>query len=352
MRESMKPRERVMAIFRREETDRAAVINPTSIITMESMHAAGLKFPDVHLDGEKMAAAAATGHELCGFDTVMPKFSVVQSAAALGAEVDWGQGDSMPIIRRHPITDPEQFKMPPDFLDKRPVKAVLDAIRILKAKYGDEVAIIGKVIGPWTTAYNMCGTQEFLMETALDPERARTYLEVFKPAAIRFAEAQYEAGADIIMWADHVSGDLCSPKAYRELLLPLHQKINRELLHKGGPTILHACGKTIDRMKYFAESGFDAFHFDTRNDVGQALKEVDGKILLTGGVNNAQVLLNGTPADVKAQVTAHLDAGIRLISPECAIPVKTPNRNLTAIVDAVKGYGCSSDATIPRSVLL
>lgn len=339
MKEDMKPRERVMAIFDRKETDRAAVINPTSVITMDSMSAVGVKFPDVHLDGEKMAAAAATGHDLCGFDSVMPKFSVVQSAAAMGATVEWGMDDSMPIIRKHPITDPEQFKIPVDFLDKQPVKAVLDAIRILKARYHGEVAIIGKVIGPWTTAYNMCGTEAFLMETALDPKRAVEFLEVFKPAAIRFAQAQYEAGADIIMWADHVSGDLCSPEFYKQLLLPIHKQINKELLHKSGPVILHACGKTIDRMKYFAESGFEAFHFDTRNEVKRALKEVDGKILLTGGVNNPKVLLKGTVEDVKAQVREHLDAGIRLISPECAIPVRTPNRNLIAIVDAVKEYG-------------
>lgn len=344
MSEGMKPKERVMAIFGGKETDRAAVINPTSIITMDSMRAIGVRFPDVHLDGEKMAAAAATGHDICGFDSVMPKFSVVQSAAALGATVDWGSGDSMPIIRKHPITDPEQFKIPIDFLDRQPVKAVLDAIRILRDKYQGEVAIIGKVFGPWTTAYNMCGTQEFLMETALDPSRARDFLEVFKPVAIQFAEAQYEAGADIIMWADHVSGDLCSPTAYRELLLPIHQQINQKLLHKSGPTILHACGKTIDRMKYFAESGFDAFHFDTRNDVNEALKEVNGKILLTGGVNNSQVLLQGMPSDVREQVRLHLEAGIRLISPECAIPVKTSNSNLIAIVDAVKEYGEASRA--------
>ena len=338
MKDRMKPKERVMAIFNRQETDRAAVINPTSVITLDSMAKIGVKFPDVHLDGEKMAAAAATGHDLCGFDSVMPKFSVVQSAAALGAEVEWGSGDSMPIIKKHPITDPEQFRFPDDFFDRQPVKAVLDALKILKKKYGNDVAIIGKVFGPWTTAYNMCGTEQFLMETALSPDRATEFLEVFKTVAIQFAEAQYEAGADIIMWADHVSGDLCGPYAYRDLLLPIHQNIHRNLLHKSGPMILHACGRTTDRMKYFAESGFDAFHFDTRNNVREALKAVNGKILLTGGVNNPNVLLKGTPRDVKEQVWEHLDAGIRLISPECAIPVKTPNRNLCAIMEAVKEY--------------
>ncbi|MCL1991856.1 MAG: MtaA/CmuA family methyltransferase [Spirochaetes bacterium] len=338
MKDAMSPKERVMAIFKGQETDKAAVINPTSVLTMDSMAALGLSCPGVHIDADKMAAAAATGHDLCGFDSVMPKFSVVHSAAALGAEVDWNSGDAMPVIRKHPISDPEQFKMPENFLDHPATKVVLDALRLLKKRYGDSIVIIGKVFGPWTTAYNMCGTQEFLIETALDPEKAARYLEVFTPPPILFAEAQFEAGADMILWGDHVSGDLCSPDAYKDLLLPVHQKIHGSLLKKSGPTILHACGRTIDRAHYFAQSGFEAFHYDSLNNTKEFLAKVDGKMLLTGAVNNKDVLFAGTPENVREQVRQLLDDGIRLISPECAIPLRTPNVNLCMIRTAVDEY--------------
>jgi [methyl-Co(III) methanol-specific corrinoid protein]:coenzyme M methyltransferase len=35
-----------------------------------------------------MAELALAGHEIVGFDTVMPEYSVVQEAAALGARID------------------------------------------------------------------------------------------------------------------------------------------------------------------------------------------------------------------------------------------------------------------------
>ena len=337
----MTPKQRVLAIFNRQETDKAAVINLTSILTLDSMKELGLSCPGVHLDADKMAAAAAAGYELLGFDSVMPKFSVVHSAAALGAQVDWGSDDVMPVIRTHPITDPEQFRMPENFLNHPAIKTVLDAIRLLKKKYGDYIAVAGKVFGPWTTAYNLCGTQEFLIETALDKEKAARYLEVFTPPGIIFAEAQFEAGADLILWCDHVSGDLCSPHAYRELLLPVHQKIFGSLLEKKGPVILHACGRTADRVHYFAESGFDAFHFDSLNNTKELLEKVNGKILLAGGITNNGVLCGGTPELVETQVRNLLDDGIRLISPECAIPMKTPNENLKAIRRTVDAYNIS-----------
>ncbi|MCL2303852.1 MAG: MtaA/CmuA family methyltransferase [Planctomycetaceae bacterium] len=347
----MNSRERVMAVFQGLETDRAAIINLTSVLTLDSMNALGLKCPDVHLDAEKMAAAAAAAHELCGFDSVMPKFSIVHSAAALGAQVDWRSGDSMPVIRKNPISDPEQFIMPDDFLDRPETKVLLDAIRLLKKRYGDTVAICGKVFGPWTTSYNMCGTENFLMGTVLEPEKTRRYLEVFTAVGVRYAEAQFEAGADMILWCDHASGDMCSPATYAKFLLPVHQRIFQTLLKKSGPVVLHACGRTLDRIKYFAEAGFDAFHFDSLNDTRQALKEAGPKMLLTGGLSN-ETLLNGTPEKVEKEVTDLLDAGIRLISPECAIPMKTPNANLSAIRRAVEKYKGYSRFPIPDSLSL
>ena len=333
----MNARERVLAVFQGLETDRAAVINLTSVLTTDSMDALGLQCPEVHLDAEKMAVAAAAAHELCGFDSVMPKFSIVHSAAALGAEVDWRSGDFMPVITKHPISEPEQFAMPDDFLERPETKVVLDAIRLLKKRYGDTLAITGKVFGPWTTSYNMCGTEEFLVGTKLDPDKTRRFLEVFTEVGIQFAEAQFEAGADMILWCDHASGDMCSPSAYTEFLLPVQKRIFQTLFKKSGPVILHACGRTLDRIRYFAEAGFDAFHFDSLNDTQQALKEAGPNLLLTGGLSN-KTLLWGTPDDVEKEVTGLLDAGIRLISPECAIPMKTPNANLSAIRRAVENY--------------
>jgi len=301
------------------------------------MMATGTSFPKAHKDADEMAALASASYELLGFDSVMPKFSVVHSAAALGAAVDWRSGGDMPVITKRPYSDPDQFKMPNDFLDRAPVKVVLDAIKILKKKYRGHVAIIGKVFGPWTSAYNLYGTEHLLMDTILEPERARAFLEAFTPIAVKYTEAQFEMGADIILWCDHVSGDLCSPETYVKFLMPIHRKVFKDLPDKRGPVILHACGRTLDRIKYFAQAGFDAFHFDSRNDIRQALDEA-GDMLLTGCVNNADVLLNGTVADVETQTIEILDAGIRLVSPECAVPLAVPNANLAAMASTVKTY--------------
>lgn len=334
-REEMTSRERVLAVFNRTSYDKVPVINPTSVAIVESMRLTGAFFPHVHTDGSAMAALAGAGHDLFGFDSVTPYFSIHQEAAALGCEIDWGKLDKFPQILKSPLLEPDDFVMPKNFLDRKPVKTLLQAIKALKKKYGSEVAIIGKVVGPWTLAYHLHGAANLILETNLEPQKVHRFLEVLAQVPIQFAHAQFEAGADILTWADHATADLISAKAYAEFLLPVQQRCNKTL-QKAGPIILHNCGPVADRLNLFAQAGFDAFHIDSRNNVREAVDIVGERMILTGNINNPSILLNGTVADVRRAVNNALDNGIELVSPECALPCWVPSRNLREIIHAAR----------------
>ena len=93
------------ALFSGRKGERPPVGNPTSIVCHDLMDACGVSFPQAHLDPAAMTDLALAGHEVIGFDTVMPEFSVQQEAAALGAEVDWGHRDMMPDVKTAPYED-------------------------------------------------------------------------------------------------------------------------------------------------------------------------------------------------------------------------------------------------------
>jgi MtaA/CmuA family methyltransferase len=331
----MSPKRRFLSALFGGRVDRTPAGNPTSIATVELMEATGAHFPDAHLDPEKMAKLAAGGHDLLGYDTIAPIFSVQQEAAALGCDVDWGDLTNMPANTNSPFSDPEAIPIPADFLERPSTRVVLEAMQLLRRGYGDRVAIVGKVMGPWTLAYHLYGVQPFLEDTILEPERVRRFLEVLKEATLLFGRAQMQAGADVLVVADHATGDLVSPRAYRDFLLPVHQEITAAL---GCPTILHICGDTTNRLDYISQAGFDAFHFDSKVNAGEALAIVDGRISLVGNVNNPETLLHGTPEQVKEEVRALLEAGVEIVGPECAVPLVTPNRNLAAIVEAASEW--------------
>lgn len=311
--------------------------NPTSIVCHDLMDASGVSFPQAHLDSRAMADLALAGHEIIGFDTVMPEYSVHQESAALGCEVDWGDRDTMPDGKTFPHADFSDIQIPENILEKPSMSVVLDALSILRKNVGGEVAIMGKVMGPWTLSYHMAGTQNFLLQIGMgEKEKVIKMMRQLMPVTIAFARAQFQAGADVVCLADHVTGDLASPHHYRELLLPIHKEITAQI---GGPLVLHVCGDCNDRLELFAEAGFEAYHFEWQMDAKRVVEKVGHIISLAGCINNAQVLYQGTPDDTYEQARYAIKAGVNIIGPECAIPLATPLENLKAIISAVhEGY--------------
>jgi MtaA/CmuA family methyltransferase len=332
----MTPKRRFLSGILGGRVDRPPVGSVTSVANVEQMEITGAFFPDVHLDGEKMACLAAGAYDILGYEAIMPYFSVQAEAAALGAEVDWGDIENMPVNTTSPWSDPEDVSIPADFLDKPPIKAVLDSIRILRYKYGHCAAIVGKVMGPWTLAYHMHGLQQFLLETKTDQEKVHSFLEKLKDITLLFGRAQIQAGADVLCIADHATGDLVGPWTYRDLLLPIHKKLTQKF---GCPVVLHICGNTLNRINMICESGFDAFHFDSKVDAKIAVTEVAGRISLVGNINNVEILLNGTPEKVCEKTRYTIEAGVQVVGPECAIPLRTSLENLKMISHTVSIYG-------------
>lgn len=333
----MTSRERVLAGLRREPVDRTPVCNPTSVATVELMDLVDAPFPDANRQPERMARLAATSYTELGFDSIMPVFSIIQESSALGCKIQWEQKDNWPTVRmREPIYEKaEDIRIPPDLLTHPDTRCVLDAIRILKKEYGDEAAIIGKTMGPWSLGYHCFGVEPFLLLSLDDPGKTKLCLDRLKKVTIDFGLAQIEAGADALTLPDHATGDLVSGQYYAQFLRDLHQEFAETLKV---PLILHICGKTVDRMEYIAQTGMAAFHYDSKNDPAESAAIMKGRCALVGNINNPETLFSKGPEAVRAEVYKNLDAGIDLVGPECAIPLQTAIENLKEIPRAVRAW--------------
>jgi len=329
----MTPRQLFLDALRRKPTPRPATGSVTSVVTVDLMDAAGASFPTAHTDAAEMAKLAAAGHEVLGFDNVMPLFSVWHESAALGCPVDWGARDRMPDCRGHLAALGEDVTVPKDLL-RRPGCAVpLAAIRLLRKRFGEEVAVVGKVFGPWTLGYHVFGVQEFLMGTLLEPDHVRKAMDQLKRVTIEFGRAQVEAGADALCLGDHATRDLCSPEAYRDFLQACHAELVEKI---PCPLVLHICGDTADRIGYIRETGVACFHFDSKVPAARARELAGEKLALMGGTSNFEVVRSGTPERVAADVAEKLACRIDVIGPECAVPLDAPSRNLRLIAEEAK----------------
>jgi MtaA/CmuA family methyltransferase len=330
----MTSRERVLAALRREPVDRTPLVNPTSVATVELMDLADAPFPDANREPELMARLAATGHTELGFDSVMPVFSIIQESSALGCKIQWEQKDNWPTVKmKEPIYEtPDDIRVPDDLLDHPDTRCVLDAVKILRRELGDDVAIIGKTMGPWSLGYHTFGVEPFLLMSLDDEQKTKLVLDRLKEVTVAFGVAQIEAGVDALTLPDHATGDLVSGDYYRRYLEELHVEFTERI---PVPLILHICGRTVDRMDSIARTGMAAFHYDSKNGPEESMEAVDGKISLVGNVNNPTTLYSKGADEVKAEVRRNLEAGVQMIGPECAIPLQTPIESLRAIREAV-----------------
>ena len=332
--EPMTGRERVLAALRREPVDRTPCCNPTSLATVELMDLVEANFPEANRDGKRMARLAATGYTELGFDSVMPVFSIIQESSALGCRMQWEGKDNWPTVKMsEPIwAEPDDISIPSNLLTHPDTRCVLDAFRELKQEFGDEVAVIGKTMGPWSLGYHCFGVERFLLMSYDDPGKTMVCLEKMKESTILFGQAQIEAGADALTLPDHATGDLVSGDYYERFLRGMHTEFAETLQV---PLILHICGRTVDRMEFIARTGMAAFHYDSKNRPQESMDVVDSRISLIGNINNPETLFSKGPEEVRAEVRENLDAGIQLIAPECAIPLQTSLENLKAIPKAV-----------------
>lgn len=59
---------------------------------------------------------------------------------------------------------------------------------------------------------------------------------------------------------------------------------------------------------------------------------------LMGNINNPRTLLSNDPEEVMQACRSAMEGGIDILSPECAVPLTTPNRNLQVLVQAAHEF--------------
>lgn len=222
------PKEIILLHLQKKIAPRPEIGNPVSSTTIEQMELTNSFFPNAHHNSVKMFELSRASYEILGFDMIMPIFSVVIESYALGCKVNWGKQDQMPYIVGKLWKNYKDIKITKDFLSNHKVTTVLECIYKLKNRYPD-IAIVGKAFGPWSLGYHLFGVSDFLIKTIENPVEVKDILNKLSEVTISFANAQVNAGADIITVPDHAAQDLCSPLAYKEFLIPVHLRLTREI---------------------------------------------------------------------------------------------------------------------------
>jgi len=328
----MNSRERFLTALHGGTPDRTPLAHVAALTTVELQTFTGCTMPDVHHDAAEQARLLAANHEVLGFDAVSFIINYFGEPAALGVQMDWGGPAQLPVFRSHPWRDAEDAVIPKDLLSRHPIDTYIETIRIARGNH-DDVAVLGKVMGPFSVAQVMHGIDNVLMALIDDPGKIARFIDVCVDILVACANAQFDAGADAVSIGEGGAGaKMLSPAMYERFLLPAHQRMIDRI---NGPTIMHICGDVRSRLPMIAQTGLTCFNFDWDIPPAEMVAAAAaGTYTVMGNVNTTD-LLSGKPAEIQRQVVAAIDAGVNIISPGCAVSPKCPNENLHAMADAI-----------------
>jgi len=353
----MNSRERFLAAARRRPPDRVPV---APYMGNFGAVQAGVPLGRYNTDPVAMADAQTRAWEKLGQDVVVAQSDQYYIAQGFGCVIEQ-PADATPHLVRTPYASLEEacaarLKVVDPNKDGR-MAVYLEAIRLLRRRFGGELAVRGPGTGPFSLASYLYGTQDFLMDIATaeadqDGDRRRRLLELMDYSSdclIAFLKAVIEAGADVAQAGDSLASlDMISPAIYEAYVWPFEKKVFdavNPLAHaRGAVSLLHICGDTRLILPRMAETGADVLEIDHKVSLAEARRLVGGRTALMGNLDPSGLLLQGSPAEVEAAARAAMRAGGGIeggfiLGSGCEVPPKAPLENLRAMVKAAGEFG-------------
>jgi uroporphyrinogen decarboxylase len=310
---------------------------------MMAAREAGYTMAQFRDDPEKIADSFIRAAQAYQYDGIVVDLDTATLAGAVGVPVSFPQDQP---ARAHGVylTRLESVKdlVPADISGYRYVRNWLDAVRILKDHFGDEVYIRGNCDqAPFALASMMRTPEQWMMDLLTDEDDAFALLEYCTDVTCRFIRLMAQTGCHMVSNGDSPAGpEMISPQMYRRFALPYERRVVAEAHRLGLPYTLHICGNTDAILKDMLETGADCFELDYKTDVAKALSLFKDRACLIGNIDPSGVLARGTPADVIRETKQILDiyaSSPRLIlNAGCAIPAETPPENLRALIATVR----------------
>lgn len=329
---------RLLAALEGKPVDKVPVCSVTQTGIVELMDEVGAAWPEAHTNPELMAKLAIANYELSGLEAVRLPYCLTVLVEAMGCQINMGTKNRQPSVIEHPYPKSlDGAAIPADLLQKGRIPVVLEAIKIVREKVGPDVPIIGGMEGPITVASDLISVKSFMKWSIKKTDLFEQALDLATEAAIAYANAMVEAGADVIAIADPVaSPDLMSPDTFKQFLQSRLQKFSSSV---NSVTVLHICGKVNAILSDMADCGFEGLSVEEK--IGNAIegkKIIGDRARLVGNVSSPFTLLPGPIDKIKAEAKVALEGGIDVLAPGCGIAPMTPLENIKAMVAARDEY--------------
>ena len=191
--------------------------------------------------------------------------------------------------------------------------------------------------GPLAIGAHVRGVTELMVDLKLSPKETKQFIEIMTQTTIRWLRAQIDHLPEVegILVLDDIVGFL-SPADYMEFAHPYLKEIFSSF--DGMVKVYHNDSNIGHILEPLAETGLHVLNFGFNLDMSEVWQRVGSKIRLMGNIPTLEVLMEGTPEDVRthaADCIRKTDGGRGLIlSAGGGAPPGVPAENIDALVEA------------------
>jgi uroporphyrinogen decarboxylase len=173
---------------------------------------AGVPLDEYVRDGEKLAHCQLEALARYGYDAVFSVMGAGVETEAAGSTLNYRR-NQYPAVDGYALqedSDVGALAVPdPEHAGRMP--EMLKALRILRGELGDEVLVVGCIVGPFTLAVQLLGIEKALFTAIDDFARLEQVMDYATEVIIRFGEAQLRAGAHLPMVFDPAASPAVIP---------------------------------------------------------------------------------------------------------------------------------------------
>ncbi len=335
----MNGRQRVLAFLENKPIDHLALM---PVVMMFCADQIGVKYGEYVKDYRVLADAQIHTAEKFEYDIVSILSDPAREACDCGAHIEFYEDQPAAIIETDALLA-EKGKLAqlqfPDPLGGGRMHDAIKSLELFKQRVGEEKALMGWVEGPCAEGADLRGINTLMMDFFDDPDFVKSLFEFVLELALRYAQAQVNAGADIIGIGD-AAASLVGPQFYEEFVWPYEKRLVDGIKAMGAYPRLHICGNTnaiVDGMGRLECSIVDIDYMTTIETAREAMGP--GQALL-GNIDPVRELRNATPEAVTASLAeCHRQAGSRyVVSAGCEVPRDTPLENVWAMTEYAKSH--------------
>jgi len=336
--------ERIQAVFDGEWPDKVPVMLHNFMMAARE---AGYSMAEYRSDPEKIARAFIQSVETYEYDGILVDIDTVTLAGAVGVPVDFPEYEPARSNRGN-ITSLEMVRdlEPVDIIEYEYVRNLLEAVRLIKKYFGDEVFLRGNCDqDPFSLASMMRSPQEWMMDLYDTEHRDLVFglLEHCTDVTKQFIRLMSETGAHMVSNGDSPAGpELISPQMYEEFALPYEKRVVEEAHRLGLPYGLHICGDTSLIIQKMLETGTDAVELDYKTDSELAHSVCRDRVVFIGNIDPSGVIALGTAETVQSAVRNLLeiygDSPRFILNAGCAIPPTTRPENIKTLIETARSF--------------